>query len=85
MEYEREAETKPETCCPYRRKIVIGILAVLPEEVCGVKDSELADVVTFDKSRNGNPIIEVRYCPWCGKPREPGSEARITDPKRRSP
>lgn len=71
---------QPKTCCPIRRKVVVGILSVLPEEACGVPDSELADVVRFDlQSSAGRPVIAFRFCPWCGAPRGPDDELRIVD------
>lgn len=73
-------EPQPVTCCPIRRKVVVGILSVLPEEACGVPDSELADVIRFDlASPAGRPVIAFRYCPWCGKPRGAEDELRIVD------
>jgi len=69
-----------ETCCVYRRKIMVSIVAVLPEQVCGVSDSHLADLLRFDlETPTNHPVIAFRYCPWCGKPFTPGSEIRITD------
>lgn len=73
-------EPPPQTCCPIRRKVVVGILSVLPEEACGVPDSELADVIRFDlASPAGRPVIAFRFCPWCGKPRGAEDELRIVD------
>jgi len=77
-----------ETCCPYRRKILVGILAVLPEEQCGVSDAEVADLIDFDmESPTGKPVIKFRFCPWCGKAMTSDSEVRITEvvPKTRQP
>lgn len=72
-------EQGPQTCCLVRRKIVVGIIAVLPEDLCGVPDTELADVLRFDiESPCGKPVLSFLYCPWCGKPRRPGDEYRIT-------
>lgn len=68
------------TCCQYRRKFVVGILGVLPEEQCGVADSEIADLIDFAlPSPSGKPVIRFRFCPWCGKPFTPDSEIRIAD------
>lgn|GEM_PF-3308088 len=68
------------TCCRIRRKVVVGIIAVLPEDQCGVSDAELADVLDFKvKARSGKPVIAFRFCPWCGTPFKEGSERRITD------
>lgn len=56
-------------CCKLRTKILLAP-AVLEEEECGVPDSELADVMVFEKSPHGRPMITFRFCPWCGKPWE---------------
>lgn len=69
-----------ETCCPLRRKLVMGILLILTEEACGVSDTELMDVTVFDPEGLQGPTVHLRFCPWCGKPRVPGSETRITEP-----
>lgn len=75
-----ERGPEPKSCCPIRRKVLVGILSVLPEEACGVPDSELADVVRFDlQSGSGRPVIAFRFCPWCGKSRGPEDELRIVD------
>ena len=75
-----ETKPPPASCCPYRRKIVMGVLAVLTEEQCGVPDSFLADLVNFNiEAPTGHPVIAVQYCPWCGKKRLPGDETRVTD------
>jgi hypothetical protein len=67
------------TCCPARRKFVVGILATLPEEQCGVPDTEVAEFIRFDLMAPGEtPVISFRYCPWCGTERTLGSETRIT-------
>lgn len=79
-EQPEERGPEPRSCCPIRRKVLVGILSVLPEEACGVPDSELADVVRFDlQSGSGRPVIAFRYCPWCGKARGPEDELRIVD------
>lgn len=71
---------KTETCCAFRRKIVLAIIKVLPEEVCGVSDAELADLLDFtQQASSGKPILAVRFCPWCGAPRKPDSETRVSD------
>ena len=68
------------TCCLMRRKVVVGILGVLPEEQCGVPDSELADFMRFDlQTPDGKPVLAFRYCPWCGAARGPEAELRIVD------
>lgn len=68
------------TCCAMRRKVVVGILGVLPEAQCGVPDSELADFMRFDlEAPGGKPVIAFRFCPWCGAPRAPDGEVRIVD------
>lgn len=68
------------TCCSIRRKVMVAIVAVLPEEQCGVPDSELADVMRFDLGApTGKPILGFLFCPWCGKPHQAGDERRVTD------
>jgi len=63
--------------CNMRKKIALGILGVLPEEVCGVSDSALADFMSFDSSGpNGEPVLRLRFCPWCSNVIE--KEERIT-------
>ena len=75
-----------ESCCLYRRKLVVTIAAVLPEEVCGVGDAYLADLLRFDlETPTNHPVIAFRFCPWCGKPFEPTSEIRIADPQEDPP
>lgn len=69
----------PGNCCELRRKILVGIQAVLPEEACGVSDAALADVYRPDmRLPNGQPVLAFRFCPWCGKPRPFTGEYRIT-------
>jgi hypothetical protein len=71
----------PRTCCLMRRKAVLGVLAVLPEAVCGVADAELADFLRFDvRNPGGKPVLAVRYCAWCGALRDPAGEERVTPP-----
>ena len=73
-------EPEKKTCCVYRRKIVVGILRVLPEELCGVSDVELADLFSPDhKAESGKPVLAFRFCPWCGAPFKLDSEMRVTD------
>ena len=80
MADEEGHEELPQTCCPLRRKVLVGILKVLSEEECGVPESELADVMRFDlESPSGKPVLAFRFCPWCGAPRDPGGETRIVD------
>lgn len=69
---------KIEACaCNMRKKVALGILGVLPEEICGVSDSDLADFMSFDKSGpNGEPVLAIRFCPWCSHPI--AKEERIT-------
>jgi hypothetical protein len=68
------------SCCLARRKLVVGILAVLPEEECGVSNTEIAEFIRFDlKTPKGTPVISFRYCPWCGTERALGTETRITE------
>lgn len=78
-------ENKTETCCQMRRKTTVFLGPILPEEVCGIPDSILADFMRFDmdsvKCPDGKarPILGFRFCPWCGKPFVPGkSETRTT-------
>ena len=72
--------TPPSTCCSMRRKVVVGILGVLPEEQCGVSDTELADFMRFDLNTPDNkPVLAFRFCPWCGAARAPDGEVRIVD------
>lgn len=55
-------------CCRLRAKVALFPVAI-PEQLCGVPSSELADVMVFDeKSPGGKPLITFRFCPWCGKP-----------------
>jgi len=75
-----EPTAEPQTCCVYRRKILVGIQAVLPESVCGVADSHLADLLRFDIDLpTGHPVLAFRFCPWCGKARDLEGETRVTD------
>jgi hypothetical protein len=75
-----EEPTPPQTCCPYRRKVLVGILKVLTVDECGIPDADLADVMRFDvASPTGKPVLSFLYCPWCGKPRDPNGETRIVD------
>jgi hypothetical protein len=77
---DEQPASPPETCCPLRRKLLVGILRVLSEDECGVGDSDLVDVMRFDlTSPTGKPVIAFRFCPWCGKPRDPHGETRIVD------
>ncbi len=70
----------PPSCCAMRRKVIVGILAVLPEAQCGVPDAELADYLRFDlDAPTGKPVLAFRFCPWCGERRGPGTEHRIVD------
>ena len=74
-----EAE-QPETCCVYRRKIVVSA-RVLSEEECGVSDLDLADILEWNQDEpNTKPQLAFKYCPWCGTPRKPGDETRVTPP-----
>ncbi|MBX3470791.1 MAG: hypothetical protein KF878_28320 [Planctomycetes bacterium] len=74
------APTPGTSCCPMRRKVVVGILGVLGEAQCGVPDSELADFLRFDlQTPDGKPVLAFRYCPWCGQQRAAEAEVRIVD------
>ena len=69
-----------------RRKVVVGILGVLPEGQSGVPDSELADFMRFDlQTPDGKPVLAFRYCPWCGAARTPDAEVRIVDVRLNAP
>lgn len=86
-------KTPPVSCCPYRRKIVLFLGPILPEEVCGVSDSALAEIMRFDldgpprtDGRAGTKgVIGFRFCPWCGKALTDKSEVRITAVEVRDP
>jgi hypothetical protein len=75
---------EPTTCCDMRRKVTVFLGPVLPEEVCGVPDTLLADFMRFDlpdaQAPDGTtkPVLGFRYCPWCGKPFTSSSETRTT-------
>lgn len=71
------------TCCDMRRKVTVLLGPILPEELCGVPDTILADYVRFDldaEAPDGRtlPVIGFRYCPWCGKPFTADSEMRTS-------
>jgi len=77
---DRKPDNIPETCCVYRRKVVVSVVAVLSEMQCGVPDSALADLLRWDlEADSGKPVLAVRFCPWCGTPHGPNSEVRISD------
>lgn len=77
-------EKPPTTCCEMRRKAVVFLGPVLPEEVCGIPDSILADFMRFDidapvgPDGKQKPVIGFRFCPWCGKLYTANSETRLT-------
>ena len=74
-----EPEPRP-SCCLMRRKVVVAPVQVLPEAACGVPDSEMADYLRHgESSPTGKPILEVKFCPWCGAPRDQNGETRITE------
>ncbi len=54
------------TCCALRKKILCKPIQV-PTELCGIEDSAVLDVATFDQ-HEGIDVITFRWCPWCGKP-----------------
>lgn len=56
----------PLACCKLRKKIAISLM-MLPESICGIPDSEVLDVLTFEKV-DGLDGVQPRFCPWCGKP-----------------
>jgi hypothetical protein len=71
-----------DSCCPYRRKIALGVIHVFTEEECGVSDVMLADLYRPELSAGGGsrkPVVGFRWCPWCGTPRDFDSETLITD------
>lgn len=74
------SEKAGESCCDMRRKVVAAVVAVLPEESCGLNESVLADFVTFNEEASEKPILRFAFCPWCGTPRGPDSEERVTPP-----
>ena len=85
-ENQDDPEQEADSCCPYRRKIVVGILKVMSEEECGIGDADLADIMRFDLAGlDGKPVLAFQFCPWCGKPRDPGGETRVTDVRRPEP
>jgi hypothetical protein len=75
---------KPEVkCCEMRIKVPLVLAPSLPEEVCGINDSVMADFVRYDlagpkKECDGlrMPVLSFRFCPWCGKPWVPTGEVR---------
>jgi len=76
---EEEPDEMP-TCCNLRRKIVVAVIAVLPEEQCGISEAEMADVIEWGiEAPSGKPVVAFRFCPWCGQARKDGDEVRITD------
>lgn len=76
-----------ETCCPLRAKIITAIVGTVPEQICGVPPSAIADVTRFDLQAPGipgqpksrNAVVQFRFCPWCGKPYTPDSPLRLTN------
>lgn len=73
-------ETQGKTCCALRRKILVTIKTILPEDVCGIPESAVADVLRFDiSSPSGAPVVAFRFCPWCGVRRTDDTERRVTD------
>jgi len=73
-------EPQKKTCCLARRKIVVGILQVLPEEQCGVSELEVLEFMRFDlRTPAGTPVVSFRYCPWCGTERTLDTEFRVTE------
>ena len=78
---EAAEEPKPKaSCCEARKKIIVKIAQILPEEVCGVGDSSLADFLNHDtNSPGGLPILMFQFCPWCGRARDPNGQTRVTE------
>lgn len=58
-------------CCSMRRHFILGIVGVRSGENIPV------DVVDFLKSFEGPPIIEIKYCPFCGQ-RIDGNQTKRT-------
>ena len=67
-------------CCGARKKIILAIVAVLPESECGVPDSTLVDFIRFDVQHEGKSLIVAPFCCWCGKRRDPNIIGRVTPP-----
>lgn len=78
------APPAPETCCDMRRKVMVFIGTVLPEQACGIPDTVLADFLRFDlpgparPDGTTKPVLAFRFCAWCGAPYKLASEIRIT-------
>jgi hypothetical protein len=78
------ADEKQATCCEMRRKVTVFLGPVLPEEVCGISDTILADFMRFDLPDAEGPdgtkkaVLGFRFCPWCGKAFTASSETRTT-------
>lgn len=62
----RVAYCAVQVCCKLRKKILLKPVK-LSKELCGIDDSELLDVMTFNKAHDKNEI-QFRFCPWCGIP-----------------
>ena len=72
--------TKTEICCQMRRKVVVAIIHVRSEEECGIADLDMGGFINWDlKVPSGKPVVQIRYCPWCGELVPPTSVERITD------
>lgn len=56
----------PSPCCKLRKKILL-LPTVFHERDCGIADSEILDVMTFEQVNNIDAIT-FNFCPWCGKP-----------------
>lgn len=67
----------PVNCCQMRRKVVIGLIAILPESECGIPDSVMSDFLDFEQKAAGQSMIQVAYCAWCGARRGKNHEKRI--------
>lgn len=62
----RKAYASQEACCPLRKKILVHF-SMSPKELCGVDDSAVADVMTFERFLGKN-VLQPRFCMWCGAP-----------------
>jgi hypothetical protein len=58
-------ENAPKYCCTPRRKFLIGLVAVDHSVELTAQD---ADLVDFERTDSECLVIQIRYCPFCGKP-----------------
>lgn len=60
---------RAEVCapCKMRVKVILSVLGVAPESKCGIPDSVYVDFMNFDvRVPSNKPVIQIRWCPWCG-------------------